>query len=184
MNDTYAFNPFVPGFDEDPAPAYRELRTRAPVYFWPMAEAYLVSRYHDIVAMMKDPRLSRSQRDGKRHQPLPDVAEYAEYRTATENGLFQVAREDHLRLRRLVNPGFTPRAIEQLRADILAITRDALARLPDDAVVDLLGDGRRHPAAGHRPPAGDPGGDGARLPRVRPGPPVVDEPGARQRGAR
>ena len=27
---------FVPGFDEDPAPAYRELRTRAPVYFWPM----------------------------------------------------------------------------------------------------------------------------------------------------
>jgi len=137
MTDSYAFNPFVPGFDEDPAPAYHELRTRAPVYFWPMAEAYLVSRYHDIVAMMKDPRLSRSQRDGKRYQPLPDVPEYAEYRTATENGLFQVPREDHLRLRRLVNPGFTPRVIEQLRADILAITRDAIEHLPDDEVVDL-----------------------------------------------
>ena len=137
MIKSYAFNPFVPGFDEDPAPAYHDLRTRAPVYFWPMAEAYLVSGYHDILAMMKDPRLSRSQRDGKRYQPLPDVPEYVEYRSATENGLFQVSREDHLRLRRLVNPGFTPRAIEGLRADISAITSDALDRLPDGEVVDL-----------------------------------------------
>ena len=137
MTENFAFNPFVPGFDDDPALFYRELRTRAPVYFWPMAEAYLVSRYEDILAMMKDPRLSRSQRDGKRYQPLPDVPEYVEYRSATANGLFQVGREDHLRLRRLVNPGFTPRAIEARRSDIHAITVAALTRLPDEEVVDL-----------------------------------------------
>lgn len=137
MTDGFTFDPFVPGFDEDPAPAYRELRTRAPVYFWPLADAYLVSRYHDILAVMKDPRLSRSQRDSRRYQPLPASREYAEYRLATENGLFQVAPVDHLRLRRLVNPGFTPRAIDRLRAAIRDITQDALARLPRGDVVDL-----------------------------------------------
>ena len=122
MTGSFTFDPFVPGFDADPAPAYRELRTRAPVYHWPLAGAYLVSRYHDIVAMMKDPRLSRSQRDSARYQPLPEHPQYAEYRAASENGLFQVAPADHLRLRRLVNPGFTPRAIERLRGSIREIT--------------------------------------------------------------
>src|SRR5688572_47771 len=102
-----------------------------------MAEAYLVSRFHDILAVMKDPRLSRSQRDGVRYQPLPDGPEYAEYRTATEHSLWQVAPPDHLRLRRLVNPWFAPRAIDRLRAEILDITRDTLARLARDEVVDL-----------------------------------------------
>jgi cytochrome P450 enzyme len=137
MTDTFMFNPFVPGFDADPAPAYRELRTHAPVYYWPLADAYLISRYHDILAMMKDPRLSRSQRDSRNYQPLPQTAEYAEYRTATANGLHQVTPADHLRLRRLVNPGFTPKALERLRGEIRQITLDALAQLTRAEVVDL-----------------------------------------------
>ena len=137
MLEDYAFNPFVPGSDEDPAPAYRELRTRAPVYYWPLADAYLISRYHDILAMMKDPRLSRSQRDSDHYQPLPEVPEYAEYRAATANGLFQVPAADHLRLRRIVNPGFTPKAIEGMRAAIHEITLSALAELPRAGIVDL-----------------------------------------------
>jgi cytochrome P450 enzyme len=135
--DEYVFNPFVDGFDEDPAPVYRELRTRAPVYFWPLADAYLVSRFRDILVVLKDPRLSRSQRDGRNYQRLPAVPEYAEYRTATENSLWQVGTADHLRLRRLVNPGFTPRAIERLRGEILQITREALAGLVRGDVIDL-----------------------------------------------
>ena len=137
MPEEFVFDPFIEGFDADPAPVYRELRARAPVYWWPLAEAYLVSRYQDILALAKDPRLSRSHRDGARWQPLPERPEYAEYRSATENGLFQVAPADHLRLRRLSNPGFSPRAIERLRGPIEALTLAALAALPDDEVVDL-----------------------------------------------
>lgn len=137
MPESFVFNPFVPGFDDDPAPTYHALRTHAPVHYWPLADAWLISRYHDILAMMKDPRLSRSQRDSHRYLPLPEIPEYAEYRAATLNGLFQVGQADHLRLRRLVNPAFTPRAIERLRADIHAITDEALAGLPDDELVDL-----------------------------------------------
>lgn len=137
MTDGFVFDPFVDGFDEDPAPVYHQLRTHAPVYYWPLADAYLVSRYHDVLAVLKDPRLSRSQRDSARYQPLPDIPEYQEYRSATENGLFQVKPADHLRLRRLANPGFSPRAIEALRPQIRELTLEALARLPADEVVDL-----------------------------------------------
>jgi cytochrome P450 len=135
--EEFVFNPFVDGFDQDPAPVYHELRTRAPVYFWPLADAYLVSRYQDILAVLKDPRLSRSYRDSARYQPLPDLPEYREYQSATAHGLFQSKPADHLRLRRLVNPAFTPRASERLRGQIRDITLAALARLPDDEVVDL-----------------------------------------------
>jgi cytochrome P450 len=135
--EEFVFNPFVDGFDEDPAPVYSELRTRAPVYFWPLANAYLVSRYQDILAALKDPRLSRSYRDSARYQPLPEIPEYQEYLSATEHGLFQCSPADHLRLRRLVNPAFSPRASERLRGQIREITLAALARLPDDEVVDL-----------------------------------------------
>lgn len=135
--EAFVFNPFVEGFDEDPAPVYHELRARAPVYFWPLADAYLVSRYQDILAVLKDPRLSRSYRDSARYQPLPDLPEYREYQSATAHGLFQCSSADHLRLRRLVNPAFSPRASERLRGQIRDITLAALARLPDDEVVDL-----------------------------------------------
>jgi len=134
---SFVFNPFVEGFDDDPAPVYRQLRESAPVYYWPLADAYLVSRYQDVLAVLKDPRLSRSYRDNARYQPLPDLPEYHEYRSATENGLFQVKPADHLRLRRLVNPGFAPKKIELLRAQIREITLAALAGLPALEIVDL-----------------------------------------------
>jgi hypothetical protein len=35
--------PSSDGFDDDPAPTYHALRTHAPVYYWPLADAYLIS---------------------------------------------------------------------------------------------------------------------------------------------
>ena len=84
---------FAAVFDDDPAPFYRELRTRAPVYFWPMAEAYLVSRYDDILAMMKDPRLSRSQRDSASHEPLPDAPRERHHRRPSRHETPRVAQQ-------------------------------------------------------------------------------------------
>ncbi|MBK7824602.1 cytochrome P450 [Nannocystis sp.] len=48
-----------------------------------------------------------------------------------------VSPSDHLRLRRLMNPAFSPKAAERLREDTRQIAMQALAALPEDEVVDL-----------------------------------------------
>ena len=133
----FVFDPYAPGFDADPAPTYHYLLERAPVYYWERGRAYLVSKYRDILAILRDPRFSRSMRDSRHYQALPDVPEYRDYKLATEAGLFMVSTADHLRLRKLINPAFTPRGIEWLREETRLRTREALLRLPDAEVVNL-----------------------------------------------
>ena len=135
--DSFVFNPHAPGFDVDPSPTYRHLLAHAPVYWWERGQAFIVSKFDDVVAVMKDPRFSRSPRDGNHYQPVPDLPEYHDYRVAAENSLFVVNAQDHLRQRRLVNAAFSPKAVEWLRGHTRDLTREALARLPDDEVVDL-----------------------------------------------
>ena len=133
----FVFNPYAPEFEADPAPTYRYLQEHAPVYFWERGRVFLLSKYKDVIEAMKDPRFSRSARDGLYYQPLPALPEYEDHRQATEHGLFMVTPADHLRLRRLVNPAFAPKAVEWLRERIADVTRQALDELPGGEVVDL-----------------------------------------------
>jgi cytochrome P450 len=135
--DSFVFNPYGPAFDADPAPVYRHLQEHAPVHWWDRGRAFIVSRHADVVALMKDPRFSRSAADGRDYQPIPDVPEYHDFRVASDNSLFFVSPADHLRQRRLMNAAFSPRAIQWLREHTAALTRQALASLPQDEVVNL-----------------------------------------------
>jgi cytochrome P450 len=133
----FVFNPYAPEFEAEPATTYRYLQAHAPVYYWERGRVFLLSKYEDVLAAMKDPRFSRSARDGLHYQPLPASPEYEDHRQSTEHGLFMVTPADHLRLRRLINPSFSPKAVEWLRGKIVEVTRQALDELPDDEVVDL-----------------------------------------------
>lgn len=135
--ESFVFNPYAPGFDADPSPTYRHLLAHAPMYWWERGRAFILSRHADITALMKDPRFSRSPRDGRFYQPLPDVPEYREFRVANDHSIQVVSPADHLRLRRLVNSAFSPRAVEWLREQTRDVTLNALAQLPNDEVVNL-----------------------------------------------
>lgn len=135
--DNFVFNPYAPGFDEDPAPVYHHLLAHAPVHWWERGRAFVISKHADISALQKDPRFSRSPRDGRYYQPLPDIPEYSEFRVANDHSVQVVGQADHLRLRRLVNSAFSPRAVEWLREHTREVTERALAQLPDDAVINL-----------------------------------------------
>ena len=133
----FVFDPHSPEFEADPTPTYRHLQRHAPVFYWERGRTFILSKYHDILSIMKDPRFSRSARDGLYYQPLPAQPEYEDYRLVNERGLFMVTPTDHLRLRRLINPAFSPRSVEWLRAEIAEITREALDALPDRELIDL-----------------------------------------------
>jgi cytochrome P450 len=126
-----AFNPFVPGFAEDPYPQFAELCAGNPVQRTPLG-LWALFGYDDTVRLLRDPTLSvedrsvlgPNPRDEMRRKILGD----REWR-----GTHQMLNRDppdHTRLRRLVQQVFTPRTVEQLAPRVQRMVDDAL-----DAVV-------------------------------------------------
>jgi len=94
----------------DPHSVLREMRTTCPVYFDDHLESWVVTRYDDVVACLKDPRMYVVE-ECKRVDALPQArqAELAPLRRIfTEWGGRSVA-SDHDVFLRVVKKYFTPR---------------------------------------------------------------------------
>jgi cytochrome P450 len=60
------------------------------------------------------------------------------------HGLFGLPNKDHARVRKLVSPALTPRAIERLRPEIQAIVDERLELLAGKSVIDVVHDFAEH----------------------------------------
>src|SRR5215813_336883 len=114
------FDPFAPGFTDDPYPQYAALRETAPVYEHPLG-FWLLTRYDDVSWLLRA-GLSvedRNLADG----PLRQLRDEMRADEMPRDGLSMLDRDppDHTRLRRLVAKAFTPRAIQALHPRIVAL---------------------------------------------------------------
>lgn len=135
------FDPFAPGFTDDPYPQYAALRSGAPAGRHPLG-FFLLTRYDDVSGLL---RAGMSVEDGNiTDRQLIELREqmYGEeaYRP---RGISMLDRDppDHTRLRRLVSKAFTPRAVEALRPRITGLVDemlDAAERQGPRARVDLV----------------------------------------------
>ena len=123
---------------DDPYPIYARLRREAPVHFSEAWGAFVVTRYADVVAGFRDPRLSAS-RAGAIGRDLP-----AEVRKQLEPLVQNLScwallldPPDHTRLRALVSKAFSPRLTEQLRPRIESLVNELLDRA-EGPEVDLI----------------------------------------------
>jgi len=135
------FDPFAPGFTDDPYPQYAALRTAAPVYRHPLG-FWLLTRYEDVSWLLRA-GLSVEDRNvaDAGLQQLRESA-YGDWAPRT-GGLSMLDRDppDHTRLRRLVSKAFTPRAVQALRPRITGLVDgmlDAVARARQVDLVDAL----------------------------------------------
>jgi len=123
------FNPLGPRQQRNPYDAYRALRERDPVHRTFAGVGWVVTRYHDVVELLKEPRLSADDRHFKYWKQMR--------RRAIKNGLadpnaperptmLRLDPPDHTRLRSLVSKAFTPRAVERLRARVEEVTEQLL----------------------------------------------------------
>jgi pimeloyl-[acyl-carrier protein] synthase len=125
------FDPMDPEFIEDPYPTYHRLRREDPVFQSPLG-FWVLTRYEDVVAALRDPRLAKqaiaSVVAARFGTPVPAV------------GLSMLDRDppDHTRLRGLVSKAFTPRVVEGLRPHIQSIVDDLLARVEGQRSMDLI----------------------------------------------
>jgi len=135
------FDPFAPGFTDDPYPQYATLRSGAPAGRHPLG-FWLLTRYEDVSGLL---RAGMSVED--RSITDRDLIELREQMYGEEGarprGMSMLDRDppDHTRLRRLVSKAFTPRAVEALRPRIAGLVDemlDAAERQGHGARVDLV----------------------------------------------
>ncbi|MCY0986420.1 cytochrome P450 [Nannocystis sp. ILAH1] len=131
------FDPSDLGFIADPYPTYRLLREQAPVYRWEPARIWVVSRYHDVVTVLRDRRFSLDDSHWEFAAPPPAGAQPTPYQHLMKNSLFRLPEVDHQRIRRLVAPAMSPRTLVGLQRDVDAVVGDALSRLAGRDDVDL-----------------------------------------------
>jgi len=122
-----AFNPFAPGFTQDPYPQYAELCAENPVQRTPLG-LWALFRYDDAVRLLRDPRLSVEDRSVVGTNPRAELREQI-LGDRPKRGTHQILNldpPDHTRLRKLVQQVFTPRVVELLTPRVQAMVDDAL----------------------------------------------------------
>lgn len=139
----------------DPYPAYARMRREAPVCFVEAWNAWALTRYADVAAGFRDPRLSAS-RGGRFAAALPPPIreQLAPLTRNLSSWALLIDPPAHTRVRALINKAFTPRVVERLRPAVVEIARalvdeaacsgegeiDVVASLANPLPVMVIGD--------------------------------------------
>ena len=135
------FHPYAPGYDVDPYPALAALRAQAPVAYWAEGRGWLVSRYDDIVAVLRDAkRFSPNRAEWEFSSVAGTAAMIPELAELSKSGLFALSGADHARVRKLVSPALTPRAIERLRPELQGLIDEILDDAAAQPTVNVVSD--------------------------------------------
>jgi cytochrome P450 len=135
------FNPFEPGFFDDPYRQYATLRNHDPVHRSPL-EVWALFRYADVVRVLRDSSLSVQVDNATPTARMRMFAEQAPGEVERgSHAILNIDPPDHTRLRRLVSKAFTPKMVAGLRPRIEGLVDNALdtiaARGRGDVVADL-----------------------------------------------
>lgn len=124
------FNPFLPAIRQDPFPYYELLQEQAPLHWIESLKMFAVSRYDDVMSVLKNPAVFSSQ--GLR---LPGAAGNDAARTSS---LINTDPPAHTRLRNIVNRAFTPRRIEEMAPRIRELAREFVTKMTAHDEFDLI----------------------------------------------
>jgi cytochrome P450 len=127
-------------FKANPYPFYARLRAEAPAYRFTLRtlgkrEGWLVTRYADVLSVLKDPRLAKDPRSASGTAKKPWVPGFLK---PLERNMLDLDPPEHTRLRGLVHKAFTPRLVEQLRGRIQALCDQLLDKAQRQGRIELV----------------------------------------------
>lgn len=131
---------FTPEVLADPYPLYRRLRTDDPVHWEADDDRWMLTRYADVVALLRSPAASSDRVQALRGFVPGDLRPLLELRS---NSMLNCDAPRHSRLRLLVNKAFTARAVEALTDKVGRLVDGLLdavqARGRMEVIADLAG---------------------------------------------
>ena len=150
-----AFEPLVAEPRPDPYPIYQRLRDEAPVHFAPRSQAFCVSRYDDVLHVLKHPEQFSSR--AMQSALLPEMSPWdpgfmagmlrffwkvrlTPWRIARAIPLIAADPPRHEAMRGIVKRGFTPRTIAAWEPRIRELVEAQLAPARDGEPFDVVED--------------------------------------------
>jgi len=138
------YDPLDPEVLEDPYPFYAELRAGAPVYRVPAHGFWVVSRYQDVVGVLRRPQLFSSAAMAaavvRPSEFTPDDDTQPAADPEEDVAIVGADGPRHARLRDVVNRGFTPSRIRALAPRVEAIAQQLAEPLLAAGECDLVAD--------------------------------------------
>lgn len=125
------FNPFSSEFRRNPYATYSRLRQRDPVHWNQVARAWLVFRYRDVDAILRDhERFSSNLQNDPLRRAQDDIVE--------TTSILMLDPPDHTRLRALITHVFTRRTLEEYRPRIDTLCEQLLSEHGSSGAFDLV----------------------------------------------
>ena len=129
-----------PEIRANPYLLYQQIRSADPVHWDEPMGFWVLTRYTDIVAALRDSRFSKAQGMAVALDRLPETER------ETARPIFQLFSKQmlyadppyHTQLRGLVNKAFTPRIVEKMRAHIQQIVDELLDAVQDSGRMDVI----------------------------------------------
>src|SRR5215210_1736621 len=101
---------------------------------------WLVTRYEDVAAVLKDERFVKDWRNAMTPEQLAQIPPIPEVMKLLSRNMLDTDPPDHERLRALVSKAFTPRLIERMCPRVQAIADALLDAVQDKGEMDLIDD--------------------------------------------
>lgn len=130
-------------FFENPYPLYHQMREQAPVYWSDAWQAWVITRYDDVMAVLKDSdNYSSAGRVIALLNKLPPEArqQVAALERHYEIGIAHTDPPDHTRVRNLLNKVFTPRMVNHWQTRIQEVVNQKLDAAIEKGQLDIIDD--------------------------------------------
>ncbi|MBC6418412.1 MAG: cytochrome P450 [Prochloron sp. SP5CPC1] len=147
------FNPRSPEFRANPYPTYDYLRSHHPIYYRPERKDWVLTRYADIVEVLKNPSFGRSEgglanlMTAKQEQIHKFLSLRQESQRLMKLWLVLLNPPNHTRIRHLLRTPFTQSRIQALRCQghasrphIQAKVDDLIERFKDRGKMNIIHD--------------------------------------------
>jgi pimeloyl-[acyl-carrier protein] synthase len=122
----------------NPYPLYRRLRTEDPVHWDPFLHAWVVTRYADVIHVLRD--FSANRTPTPEQLSAMDLSALNPIARVMVRQMLFMDPPDHTRLRALASAAFTPRRVERLRTHIQEIVDGLLDAVVSAGRMDVIAD--------------------------------------------
>jgi len=132
-----------PGVIADPYATLAALREAAPIFWYPPSGQWMLTRFDDVHATLRDRRLGRvywprhQHEDFGRPEPSP---RWQSFRDHDRWSLLELEPPDHTRIRQLIAKVFSGRAVQSMRPLVEAAADRFIGRCIEQENFDLIAD--------------------------------------------
>lgn len=132
------FQPFTSQL-ENPYSFYQRARVEEPLFYSPLLNGYVLTRYDDILAVLKDPaRFSSADTLSPIVEFTPEVFQVLRQGIPLVRDLVDSDGEEHKRLRAPFMKAFAPEKLEAIESDIYKISNRLIDAFINDGKAEII----------------------------------------------